>query len=74
MKGAFKYYPFDIRNINDVELVIKIEQPEVVFHLAGQVAMTKSIYNPRLDFETNTVGTFNLLDSIRKYSPNALVM
>jgi len=73
-KGDFKYYPFDIRNLNDVELVIKTEQPEVVFHLAGQVAMTKSIYNPRLDFETNTVGTFNLLDSIRKYAPNAIVL
>ena len=73
-KGEFKYYPYDIRNLNDVETVIKEEQPDVVFHLAGQVAMTTSISNPRLDFETNTLGTFNLLDSIRKYSPNTMVL
>lgn len=72
--GEFKYYPFDIRNNNDIETVIKEEQPDVVFHLAGQVAMTTSISNPRLDFETNALGTFNLLDAIRKYLPNTMVL
>lgn len=73
-KGKFKYYPYDIRNLNDIELVIKKEQPDVVFHLAGQVAMTTSIVNPRLDFEVNAIGTFNLLDSIRKYSSHSIVL
>jgi CDP-paratose 2-epimerase len=43
-KGEFKYYPFDI-NLNDIETVIKEEQPDVVFQLAGQVAMTTSNSN-----------------------------
>lgn len=73
-QGKFKYYPLDIRNLNDIENVIKEEKPDVVFHLAGQVAMTTSITNPRLDFEINAMGTFNLLDSIRKYSPNTMVL
>nr|WP_298994249.1 NAD-dependent epimerase/dehydratase family protein [uncultured Polaribacter sp.] len=73
-KGGFKYYPLDIRNLNDIETVIKEEKPDIVFHLAGQVAMTTSISNPRLDFEINALGTFNLLDSIRKYSPNTMVL
>jgi CDP-paratose 2-epimerase len=73
-KGDFKYYPFDIRNLNDIETVIKEEQPDVVFHLAGQVAMTTSMSNPRLDFEINALGTFNLLDSIRKYSPDTMIL
>lgn len=72
--GDFKFYPFDIRNLNDVETVIRFEKPDVVFHLAGQVAMTTSIDNPRLDFEINALGTFNLLDSIRKYSPQTIVL
>jgi CDP-paratose 2-epimerase len=72
--GNFTYYPFDIRNLNDIETVIKEEKPDVVFHLAGQVAMTTSISNPRLDFEINAMGTFNLLDSIRKYSPKTMVL
>ena len=55
-KGEFKYYPYDIRNNNDVESVIKEIKPDIVFHLAGQVAMTTSLENPRLDFEVNTIG------------------
>ena len=73
-QGNFTYYPYDIRNTNDVETVIKKEKPDAVFHLAGQVAMTTSIENPRLDFEINALGTFNLLDAIRKYCPEAMVM
>ena len=73
-KGAFKYYPYDIRNANDVETVIKEVKPDYIFHLSGQVAMTTSIANPRLDFEVNTVGMFNLLDSVRKYSPDSVIL
>lgn len=73
-QGDFKYFPFDIRNNNDVETVVKEVRPDVVFHLAGQVAMTTSISNPRMDFETNTIGTFNLLDALRKYVPGAAVL
>jgi CDP-paratose 2-epimerase len=73
-KGEFKYYPLDTRNANDVEVVIKEVQPDYIFHLAGQVAMTTSISNPRLDFETIAIGTFNLLDSVRKYSPNTVIL
>lgn len=73
-QGDFKYYPYDIRNFNDVEVVIKEVQPDYIFHLAGQVAMTTSISNPRLDFEINALGTFNLLDAVRKYSPHSVVL
>lgn len=72
--GEFKYYPFDVRNQNDVETCIKEVQPDYIFHLAGQVPMTTSIENPRLDFEINAIGTFNVLDTVRKYCPNAVVM
>lgn len=72
--GTFKYYPYDIRNLNDVESVIKESKPDYIFHLAGQVAMTTSISNPRLDYETNALGTFNLLDSVRKYSSDSIVL
>ena len=72
--GEFKYYPYDIRNNNDVETVVKEVKPDYVFHLAGQVAMTTSIANPRLDFEVNAMGTFNLLDAIRKYAPETVVL
>ena len=61
-----------IRNREDIESVVRSYQPEVVFHLAGQVAMTTSIENPRLDFETNALGTFNLLEAVRRFAPGLL--
>lgn len=73
-KGDFKYYPYDIRNANDVETVIKEVKPDYIFHLSGQVAMTTSIANPRLDFEVNALGMFNLLDAVRKYSPDSVIL
>jgi CDP-paratose 2-epimerase len=45
----------------------------VVFHLAGQVAMTTSVDNPRFDFEVNVLGGHNVLEAVRKYAPEAIV-
>ena len=71
--GKFHFIHGDTRNKNDVEEVIKVGQFNAIFHLAGQVAMTTSIANPYKDFEINTLGTLNLLDSVRKYSPQTAV-
>lgn len=38
---------------------------DVVVHLAGQVAVTTSVTHPREDFESNAVGTFNVLEAAR---------
>ncbi len=47
---------------------------EGVLHLAGQVAVTTSVHNPREDFEHNALGTFNLLEAVRKVVPQAPVL
>lgn len=72
--GDFTFIHGDTRNKNDLENVIKEGQFDAVFHLAGQVTMTKSITDPYKDFETNAMGAVNLLDSIRKYSPQTAVI
>jgi len=64
-----KLYKEDIRNSEAVSHAISEFKPDWIFHLAGQVAMTTSIKNPRLDFEINLLGTLNVLESIRKYCP-----
>jgi len=73
-QGEFKFVYGDIRNREDIERVIQEEKPDVVFHLAGQVAMTTSIQNPRLDFEANALGTFNLLEAVRRFSPESIII
>jgi len=74
LQSEFEFVHGDIRNINDVENLIKKYQPDVVYHLSGQVAMTVSILDPRMDFEVNVCGTFNLLNAIKLYSPNSIVI
>lgn len=71
--GDFKYYHSDIRSYNDVEYAIRDSKPDVIFHLAGQVAMTTSVENPRLDFEINVLGGHNLLECVRKYAPYTII-
>ena len=38
---------------------------QVLYHLAGQVAVTTSVLDPRADFEANALGTFNTLEAAR---------
>ncbi len=42
-----------------------VAKAEAIYHLAGQVAVTTSVTNPREDFDINALGTFNLLEAIR---------
>ena len=71
--GKFKFYHSDIRSYNDVEYAIRDCKPDVIFHLAGQVAMTTSLDNPRFDFEVNVLGGNNVLEVVRKFSPDSIV-
>ncbi|MCZ2112592.1 MAG: GDP-mannose 4,6-dehydratase [Anaerolineae bacterium] len=46
-------------------LLVACEGIEIFYHLAGQVAVTTSVVNPRVDFEGNALGTFNALEAAR---------
>ena len=73
-QSEFRFIHGDIRNQNDITRIIQETIPDAIFHLAGQVAMTTSIANPRMDFEVNVVGTYNLLEAVRLYTPDATVI
>lgn len=71
-KGA-EYKYLDIRNSNDVDVFFKNEKDiGAILHMAAQVAFKQSIENPRLDFEINALGTFNLLEAVRIYHPESV--
>ena len=64
----------DVRNAFDVESVVKEIRPDVIFHLAGQVAMTTSMQSPRRDFEINVLGSINVLEAVRQYLPKTAII
>ncbi len=71
-EGSFIFRHGDVRNVEGVAALFKDFGPfDLIVHEAGQVAVTSSIVNPRLDFETNAWGTLNLLDTYRICSPSA---
>ena len=65
---SFDFYKVDIRDSLGVDDVVARFRPDTVFHFAGQVAMTTSLLNPRLDFEINALGSLNILEAVRKHA------
>jgi CDP-paratose 2-epimerase len=54
----------DVRDANALREAVN--SAAAVFHLAAQVAVTTSLVSPRDDFEVNLLGTFNLLEALRR--------
>lgn len=72
--GSLDFIHADVRVANDLDRALSAARPDVVFHLAEQVAMTTSIEDPRLDFEINALGSFNLLQAVQRHAPSAVVV
>ena len=69
-KDAFRLVVGDLR---DAELLREsAKDADVIVHLAGQVAVTTSVVNPRDDFEANALGTFNALEAARLSERNPI--
>ena len=69
---TFDFEKVDVRDKVAVDRVIADGSFDAVIHLAAQVAVTTSVVDPRADFMINALGTFNLLDAVRRYSPEAV--
>ena len=57
---------FDITNLKKTKKIFKEFQPDYVFHLAAQAIVSKSFRDPISTFNTNTIGTLNVLESLRE--------
>jgi len=65
-QGRLTFHHLDVRKADVMRAVIRDNSDaDLVLHLASQVAVTSSIADPRLDFEVNVLGTFNLLEAAR---------
>lgn len=56
----------DIRDFDHLLRVLSEFQPHVVFHLAAQPLVRPSYAEPRMTYETNVMGTINLLEGVRQ--------
>jgi CDP-glucose 4,6-dehydratase len=62
-----KQYFFDISNYNKLNKTINEIQPDFIFHLAAQSLVYKSYKEPLKTWNSNLIGTLNLLEILRHY-------
>ena len=70
-RAQISFHRADIRDRDLVDQLIGEAKPDAVLHLAAQVAVTTSVSDPRADFEVNALGTFNVLEAVRRKSPDS---
>lgn len=58
----------DIRDLSKLKEAFDCAKPEMVFHLAAQPIVRESYQNPAYTYETNVMGTVNILECIRQNS------
>lgn len=65
------FVKLDVANRAAVDAAATEGPWDVVYHLAAQVAVTWSLQDPVRDFATNALGAFNVIEAIRRESPQA---
>ena len=65
LADRIEHFQGDVRDKGALKQTLKQFSPEIVFHLAAQSLVRKSYQDPVLTFETNILGTLNLMDCLR---------
>jgi CDP-paratose 2-epimerase len=74
-QGSLEFVQLDIREAEGLaRLFHKHSDADKVLHMAAQVAVTTSVIAPREDFEVNALGTFNVLEAMRKANMKAPIL
>jgi dTDP-glucose 4,6-dehydratase len=63
----YKFYKNDINNKIFIKNILKKYNPSVIYNLAAETHVDKSIDGPKTFIDSNILGVFNLLESIREY-------
>lgn len=64
-EGMAEQLVVDIRDFPAVQEAIRTSDPEIVIHMAAQALVRPSFADPRATFETNVMGTVNVLEAVR---------
>lgn len=73
LKKNIKQYFLDLKNFNGLNKIIVKEKPDIIFHLAAQSIVSSSYEDPIKTFESNILGSTNILESFRLNKIPALV-
>lgn len=65
LKNRINHHIQDIRDFNGLKKIFNASKPDIVFHLAAQPLVLESYKDPVYTFETNILGTVNVLEASR---------
>ena len=74
LKKKIKHKQININNYNEIAKIFKEFQPSFVFHLAAQSLVSKSYEEPIETFNTNSIGTLNILESLKQIKKKCFVI
>ena len=74
LRNKIKHIKLDIRNYKKLNKIINKEKPDFIFHLAAQAIVKKSYEDPIFNWETNTLGTINILQSLRRLKKKCIAV
>lgn len=64
-KDIYKEYIMDITNFRKLKKIVTTSKPDYIFHLAAQALVKKSFEYPLETFNANSIGTLNILESVK---------
>jgi CDP-paratose 2-epimerase len=67
----FEHHELDIRNREGILALLAAIRPDVVIHTAAQPSHDRAAAIPYDDFDTNAVGTLNMLEAVRQACPDS---
>ncbi|BBZ48175.1 NAD-dependent epimerase/dehydratase family protein [Mycobacterium parmense] len=70
--GLFTFVAVDVRHAELAEVVVRFK-PDVIFHLAAQTDVRRSVADPQHDARNNVLGTINLLEASRRAGVRRIV-
>lgn len=73
-RNSFSAEIAQLENMERLEAVYREFRPDTVIHLAAQAGVRYSLQNPRSYIDTNVVGTFNLLECVRAFGAEHLLL
>lgn len=74
LKKKIKHVNLDINNFAKFKKTIKNYEPDFIFHLAAQALVKESYKNPLYTFNTNSIGTLNLLETLKNFKKKCIVI
>jgi len=73
-KNRFLFKKIDIRDTKKIDDLLKKNKFKAIINLAARAGVKNSLKYPHIYYETNVIGLLNILNGLKKYQPDTLLI